>query len=80
MPQSELDVKVHNLFGENTTRELAAPAITREYPRKQASYETKNSVPLDSFGETVRAPLGYIVAGRVSVIRILQGRTNADVI
>lgn len=71
MPQSELGVKVHNLFGENVVRELAAPAITKEYPRQQPSYETKDPVPLESFGDTVKAPLGYIVAGRVSRIQIL---------
>ncbi|KAJ4358377.1 uncharacterized protein N0V89_002959 [Didymosphaeria variabile] len=64
MPQSELGVTVHNTFGSQKTRELPPPAVTREYPRKQQSYETSNPVPLDSFGDTVLAPLGYIVAGR----------------
>jgi hypothetical protein len=66
LPQSELGVKVHNLFGDNNVRELPAPAITKTYPKQQQSYETKNPVSLETFGETVRAPLGYIVAGRVS--------------
>lgn len=66
LPQTELGVKVHNLFGDNTVRELAPPAITRVYPKQQQSYETKDPVSLDKFGETVRAPLGYVVAGRVS--------------
>jgi hypothetical protein len=66
LPQSELGVKVHNLFGDNKVRELPSPAITKEYPKQQQSYETANPVSLDTFGETVRAPLGYIVAGRVS--------------
>jgi hypothetical protein len=65
LPQSELGVKVHNLFGKNNVRELATPAITKVYPKQQPSYETTNPVALESFGETVRAPLGYIVAGRV---------------
>ena len=65
MPQSELDLKVHNMFGSQSSRGLAPPAVTREYPRQQQSYETRDPVPLDSFGETVLAPLGYIVAGRV---------------
>ncbi|KIW00531.1 uncharacterized protein PV09_07889 [Verruconis gallopava] len=64
LPQSELHVTVHNLFGDHTVRELPPPAITREYPKQQQSYETANPVPLETFGETVRAPLGYIVAGR----------------
>lgn len=67
MPQSELGVKVHNMFGNQSSRELAPPAITREYPRQQHSYETSDPVPLESFGETVLAPLGYIVAGRVGL-------------
>jgi hypothetical protein len=53
------------MFGKNSVRELPPPSVTREYPRQQKSYETSNPVPLESFGETVRAPLGYIVAGRV---------------
>lgn len=65
LPQTELGVTVHNLFGEKKSRPLAAPAITKEYPKQQQSYETTNPVPLETFGETVRAPLGYIVAGRV---------------
>lgn len=65
MPQSELGVKVHKMFGTQDTRELPAPAVTKEYPKQQQSYETSDSVPLESFGETLRAPLGYIVAGRV---------------
>ncbi|ORY08594.1 hypothetical protein BCR34DRAFT_569683 [Clohesyomyces aquaticus] len=36
----------------------------KEYPRQQPSYETQSPVPLDSFGETVRVPLGSIVLGR----------------
>jgi hypothetical protein len=67
LPQSELNVKVHNMFGKNIVRELAPPAITKEYPRQQNSYETASPVAIESFGETVRAPLGYIVAGRVSI-------------
>jgi hypothetical protein len=64
MPQSEINLRVHNLWGEKSIRSLGAPKVTKEYPRQQASYETKNPVSLDSFGETVRAPMGYIVAGR----------------
>lgn len=53
------------MFGEKRVRELAPPSITKEYPKQQASYETKDPVSLDSFGDTVHAPLGYIVGGRV---------------
>lgn len=71
MPQAELGVKVHSMFGEQGVRELPPPSITREYPRQQESYETRDPVPLESFGETVRAPLGYIVAGRVTSTLLL---------
>lgn len=43
--------------------DLSPPEITREYPRQQDSYETTLPIDLSSFGETLRAPLGYIVAG-----------------
>jgi hypothetical protein len=65
MPQAELGVTVHNMFGSQTVRELPPPPVTGDYPKQQRSYETSNPVSLDSFGETVLAPLGYIVAGRV---------------
>ncbi|KAH7391176.1 hypothetical protein DE146DRAFT_663685 [Phaeosphaeria sp. MPI-PUGE-AT-0046c] len=64
LPQEELGVKVHNLWGKKAVTELAAPTITKEYARQQPSYETSSPADLSSFGETVRAPLGYIVAGR----------------
>jgi len=54
------------MFGDQKVRELPPPAITQEYPKQQKSYETENPVSLKKFGETVRAPLGYIVAGRAS--------------
>jgi hypothetical protein len=44
--------------------DLSLPKITKEYPRQQSSYETASPVDLSLFGETVRPPLGYIVAGR----------------
>lgn len=64
MPQTGLNLRVHNLFGDKNILDLSAPKIAKEYPRQQQSYETASPAPLDSFGETVRAPLGYIVAGR----------------
>ncbi|EAU35112.1 predicted protein [Aspergillus terreus NIH2624] len=36
----------------------------RTYDRQQPTYETKNPVPLGSFGPAVRLPLGRIVLGR----------------
>lgn len=66
LPQTSLNVRVHNLFGEKKVTDLSAPTVTKTYPRQQQSYETKDPVDLSSFGETVRAPLGYIVMVRYS--------------
>ncbi|RDW65637.1 acyclic terpene utilization AtuA family protein [Aspergillus mulundensis] len=63
IPQTALRQRVHNLY-DNRVTDIPAPKITREYPRQQKSYETTNPVDLSTFGETVRAPLGYIVLGR----------------
>ena len=43
--------------------DMGSPKVTRSYP-KQHSSETSNPVPLQCFGETVNAPLGYRVLGR----------------
>ncbi|ORY15753.1 hypothetical protein BCR34DRAFT_558493 [Clohesyomyces aquaticus] len=64
MPQSELPLRIHTMFGKRTVTDLAPPKLTKTYPRQQPSYETSSPVDLASFGPTVRAPLGYIVAGR----------------
>ena len=64
MPQSDLQQRVHLLYDKYNIIDIQAPKITREYPRQQNSYETANPVDLSSFGETVRAPLGYVVLGR----------------
>lgn len=64
MPQSDLNQRVHLLYDDYRSIEIPPPKITQEYPRQQASYETKDPVDLSTFGETVRAPLGYIVLGR----------------
>lgn len=63
-PQSGINHRVHCLFGENRITAMSVPPKTQEYPRQQLSYETKDPVDLSSFGETVRAPLGYVVLGR----------------
>ncbi|CAN9201902.1 unnamed protein product [Alternaria alternata] len=64
LPQDQLPLRVHAMYGDRTVTNLSPPKVTKEYPRQQASYETSSPVDLSSFGETVRAPLGYIVAGR----------------
>jgi hypothetical protein len=64
LPQTELNHQAHFLFDNLPTLKIEVPTITKTYPRQQPSYETKSPVNLSSFGETVRAPLGYIVLGR----------------
>lgn len=64
MPQSDLKQRVHLLYDDHRRIDIPPPKITQEYPRQQPSYETKDPVDLSTFGETVRAPLGYIVLGR----------------
>jgi hypothetical protein len=64
LPQDQLSLRVHNLWGDKIITELQPPKMTKEYTRQQPSYETHSPVDLATFGETVRAPLGYIVAGR----------------
>ncbi|KFY65081.1 hypothetical protein V496_02826 [Pseudogymnoascus sp. VKM F-4515 (FW-2607)] len=63
-PQSAINHRVHCLFGEQRITAMGIPPKTQEYPRQQPSYETKDPVDLSNFGETVRAPLGYVVLGR----------------
>ena len=65
LPQSALKQKVHLLWdtSEKVIEMPLAPAF-RTYDRQQPSYETKDPVSLDSFGPTVRMPLGRIVLGR----------------
>lgn len=64
LQQSELNHRVHCLFEDNAIVKMEPPQTTQTYPRQQASYETENPVDLSTFGETVRAPLGYIVMTR----------------
>ncbi|CAK7198100.1 hypothetical protein SEUCBS139899_000758 [Sporothrix eucalyptigena] len=65
LPQSEMKQRLHLLFDHPTPIiDLPPPPEFRTYDRQQPSYETKNPVPLDSFGPTVRLPLGRIVLGR----------------
>lgn len=67
LPQSALKQKVHLLWdppnGESIIEMPLAPEF-RTYDRQQPSYETKDPVAVDSFGPTVRLPLGRIVLGR----------------
>jgi hypothetical protein len=65
LPQSQVQQRVHLLFEapSNIIDMPLAPEF-RTYDRQQPSYETKNPAPLDSFGPTVRLPLGKLVLGR----------------
>jgi hypothetical protein len=64
LPQSAITQRAHLLYDTKNVIDIPTPKITREYPRQQPSYETTNPIDLSTFGETVRAPLGYIVLGR----------------
>lgn len=61
--QSACNHRVHLLFGDNGTIDIPLPPTMSEYG-PQESYNTKGPVPLEHFGETVEAPLGYIALGR----------------
>lgn len=65
IPQSAMKQRLHLLWdtSEPVIDIPLAPEF-REYSRQQPSYETADPVPLSSFGDTVRLPLGTIVLGR----------------
>lgn len=63
IPQSACDHRVHLLFGEHGPIDIPLPPVMRGYG-PQESYNTRNPTPLEHFGETVEAPLGYIALGR----------------
>ncbi len=63
IPQSACNHRVHFLYDGKKSIDIPLPPKTAEYGR-QVSYDTKNPVPLESFGETVMAPLGYVALGR----------------
>jgi len=64
LPQSEFTQRVHLLWDNDKTIDMPLPPQFRTYDRQQPSYETKNPVDVNSFGETVRLPMGKIVLGR----------------
>lgn len=61
--QSACKHRVHLLFDDRRVTDIPAPKVTRDYG-PQESYDTRSAVPLESFGETVEAPLGHVVLGR----------------
>jgi hypothetical protein len=64
LKQSEIQHRVVLPWENNKTIEVAAPSVTKEFPRDQPSYETKDPVDLKKYGPTTRGPLGWIVGGR----------------
>ncbi|TKA75002.1 hypothetical protein B0A55_02645 [Friedmanniomyces simplex] len=67
LPQREVSHRV-NLMWAGQAIDIAVPKAVREYGYKreerQWSYETKEPMALDSFGQTTRAPMGWVVLGR----------------
>lgn len=71
LPQSAIPQRVHILDDDDSnegksakTFEIPLAPEFRTYDRQQPSYETSDPLPLTTWGETVRAPLGLIVLGR----------------
>ncbi|KAK3615999.1 hypothetical protein LTR56_026258 [Elasticomyces elasticus] len=54
----------HRVAIGSESTDVAPPPETKVYPNIRPSYETAHPVPLDVFGPTKRAPLGYIVHAR----------------
>jgi hypothetical protein len=57
LPQSEVKHQVQLLWSSKTLDIPPSPSC-KLYETRQWSYETENPVALDSFGPTVRGPLG----------------------
>jgi hypothetical protein len=69
LPQSEVNHQVQLLWTGKTLDIPPSPACIPYEPKDrhsmpQWSYETKDPVPLESFGPTIRGPLGWRVLGR----------------
>ncbi|RDW82649.1 DUF1446-domain-containing protein [Coleophoma cylindrospora] len=64
IPQSFLKQKVHFSTPGKASIDIKAPEITSSLDAQQPSYPPTNPVDLATFGETVEAPLGYIVHAR----------------
>jgi hypothetical protein len=63
VPQSDLAEAV-TLLGPSRTRFPVGPPALTEPLEPRANYETRSPVALESFGETVVAPLGEVVYAR----------------
>ena len=59
------DVVNHELHThDGKTISIPPPTHTKTYLRQQSSYETSSPLPVDTWGPTTEAPMGYIVHGR----------------
>ncbi|EON67605.1 hypothetical protein W97_06973 [Coniosporium apollinis CBS 100218] len=63
LPQKDVEHKAYLPWQDKAVDIPVAPN-TIDYPTRQWSYDTKEPVDLDSFGPTVRGPLGWIAMGR----------------
>lgn len=63
VPQDICKHRVHLFFGRKEVIDIPVPPRTEIYSF-QESYNTHRPVPLDRFGETTKAPLGYIALAR----------------
>ena len=63
IPQTACKHRVHVLFGDRSVVDIPPPPVTQIYG-PQESYNTRNPIDLQEFGETVDAPLGYVALGR----------------
>ncbi|KAF2665805.1 DUF1446-domain-containing protein [Microthyrium microscopicum] len=65
LPQDAIKQRIHLLFDSPTPIiEMPLAPEFKAFEKQQPSYETKNPVALDSFGPTVRIPMGRVVLGR----------------
>jgi hypothetical protein len=63
IPQNVVNHQVQLLWASKTI-DIPPATACQLYETRQWSYETKNPVPLESFGPTVRGPMGWRVLGR----------------
>jgi hypothetical protein len=64
LPQNLVAHKAILPWADNKAIDISVTKNTKEYPRDQPSYETKDPVDLKTFGKTTRGPMGWVVGGR----------------
>jgi hypothetical protein len=60
LPQNDVEHVIH--LHDERKLVIKPPSLTRTYPRQQPSQDS--SIPMKSFGETVKGPLGWLVQAR----------------